>query len=243
MNTKQYFSWRRDFCMRETECVHFSSGQTIYRQIILTHICSVLIWFGCGLIDILIHCKSCCYQGFWYIASSSQLYAVHSMNNVIRWRFVIFLLWSGTSQIYRCSLRNCCEVNMGSCNVLAPSSNVYPDQCRNMPSLDRNSVIRQQFDPQCLTVIKILNLSVIFVRFVSMELKRLDHSVKSLLSDKMIQCHISKLIIVFLLAKIWFWQVCSLVVSVCLFVSLYGNFTKSQERLSQSSPNLVTNKH
>ena len=29
----------------------------------------------------------------------------------------------------------------------------------------------------------------------------------------------------------------------CLFVCLYGNFTKSQERLSQSSPNLVTSKH
>ena len=38
-----------------------------------------------------------------------------------------------------------------------------------------------------------------------------------------------------------------LVGHVCLFVSLsvclYGNFTKSQERLSQSSPNLVTSKH
>ena len=31
--------------------------------------------------------------------------------------------------------------------------------------------------------------------------------------------------------------------SVCLFVCLYGNFTKSQERLDQSSPNLVTSKH
>ena len=29
----------------------------------------------------------------------------------------------------------------------------------------------------------------------------------------------------------------------CLFVCLYGNFTKSQERLSQSSPTLVTSKH
>ena len=65
-----------------------------------------------------------------------------------------------------------------------------------------------------------------------------------------------------LLAKIWFWQVCSLVVFVtcqnlilasmfvghvclfvCVFVCLYGNFTKSQERLSQSSPNFVASKH
>ena len=30
---------------------------------------------------------------------------------------------------------------------------------------------------------------------------------------------------------------------VCLSVCLYGNFTKSQERLNQSSPNLVTSKH
>ena len=60
------------------------------------------------------------------------------------------------------------------------------------------------------------------------------------------------------LPKFTFWQVCSLVVfvtcqnyilasmfvgRVCLFVCLYGNFTKSQERLSQSSPNLVTSKH
>ena len=30
--------------------------------------------------------------------------------------------------------------------------------------------------------------------------------------------------------------------SVCLFICLYGNFTKSQERISQSSPNLVTSK-
>ena len=30
---------------------------------------------------------------------------------------------------------------------------------------------------------------------------------------------------------------------ICLFVCLYGNFTKSQERLSQSSPNLFTSKH
>ena len=86
--------------------------------------------------------------------------------------------------------------------------------------------------------------------------------------------------IVLLLAKIWFWQVCSLVVFVtcqnlhfgkyvrwsclfvtcqnlilasmfvgrvclfvCVFVCLYGNFTKSQERLSQSSPNFVASKH
>ena len=54
------------------------------------------------------------------------------------------------------------------------------------------------------------------------------------------------------LPKFTFWQVCWLVVFVtfgkyvgwsCLFVCLYGNFTKSQERLSQSSPNLVTSKH
>ena len=64
------------------------------------------------------------------------------------------------------------------------------------------------------------------------------------------------------LPKFTFWQVCSLVVfvtcqnlilasmfvgrvclSVCLFVCLYGNFTKSQKRLSQSSLNLVTSKH
>ena len=31
--------------------------------------------------------------------------------------------------------------------------------------------------------------------------------------------------------------------SVCLSVCLYGTFTKSQERLSQPSPNLVTRKH
>ena len=30
---------------------------------------------------------------------------------------------------------------------------------------------------------------------------------------------------------------------ICLSVCLYGNFTKSQERLNQSSPNLVTSKH
>ena len=30
---------------------------------------------------------------------------------------------------------------------------------------------------------------------------------------------------------------------ICLFVCLYGNFAKSQERLSQSSPNLVTSMH
>ena len=29
----------------------------------------------------------------------------------------------------------------------------------------------------------------------------------------------------------------------CLFVCLYGNFTKSQERVSQSSPKLATSKH
>ena len=49
------------------------------------------------------------------------------------------------------------------------------------------------------------------------------------------------------LPKLPFWQVCWLVVFVCLCVSLsvclYENFTKSQERLSQSAPNLVISKH
>ena len=39
------------------------------------------------------------------------------------------------------------------------------------------------------------------------------------------------------------WSCLSVCLSVCLFVCLYGNFTKSQKRLSQSSPNLVTSKH
>ena len=39
------------------------------------------------------------------------------------------------------------------------------------------------------------------------------------------------------------WSCLSVCLSVCLFVCLYGNFTKSQKRLSQSSPDLVTSKH
>ena len=76
---------------------------------------------------------------------------------------------------------------------------------------------------------------------------------------------ISDCLFICYLPKFTFWQVCSLVVfvtcqnlhfgkyvrwsclsvclSVCLFVCLYGNFTKSQKRLSQSWPNLVTSKH
>ena len=40
-----------------------------------------------------------------------------------------------------------------------------------------------------------------------------------------------------------FWQVRNLWLPFHLFVCLCGNFTKSQERLSQSSPNLVKGKH
>ena len=45
---------------------------------------------------------------------------------------------------------------------------------------------------------------------------------------------------IYILASMFVGRVC---LSVCLFVCLYGNFTKSQKRLSQSSPNLVTSKH
>ena len=43
-----------------------------------------------------------------------------------------------------------------------------------------------------------------------------------------------------ILASMFVGRVC---LFVCLSVCLYGNFTKSQERLNQSSPNLVISKH
>ena len=43
-----------------------------------------------------------------------------------------------------------------------------------------------------------------------------------------------------ILASMFVGRVC---LFVCLYVCLYGNFTKSQERLNQSSPNLVISKH
>ena len=39
------------------------------------------------------------------------------------------------------------------------------------------------------------------------------------------------------------WSCLFVCLSVCLSVCLYGNFIKSQERVSQSSPNLVTSRH
>ena len=52
-------------------------------------------------------------------------------------------------------------------------------------------------------------------------------------------CYLSK----FDFGKYVGWSCLSVCLSVYLFVCLYGNFTKSQKRLSQSSPNLVTSKH
>ena len=109
-----------------------------------------------------------------------------------------------------------------------------------LPKFDFGKYVRWS----CLLLAKIYILASMFVGRVCYLPKFTFWQVCSLVFGKYVRWSCLLLAKIYILASMFVGRVClSVCLSVCLFVCLYGNFTKSQKRLSQSSPNLVTSKH